>query len=93
VSLPLPGADEAGQVVLPLPAIADLRRTWDFSKVAARLVPSLAGKHEGWPAVIRTGHTALMKAVRDLGCAPQKGQALSIECQVSPVLGSTPAQN
>lgn len=26
---------------------------WDWSKVKAHLVPSIAGKHEGWPAVIK----------------------------------------
>ncbi|KIJ04605.1 hypothetical protein PAXINDRAFT_22102 [Paxillus involutus ATCC 200175] len=52
---------------LPLQSIHDLRSKWDFSKVRVKLIPSIAGKHEGWPAVIQTGHVRLMKAVRDLG--------------------------
>jgi tyrosyl-DNA phosphodiesterase-1 len=50
-----------------------------------KLIPSIAGKHEGWPAVIQTGHTRLMKAVRDLGLRTGKGKAareLALECQV-----------
>ncbi|KAJ3720968.1 hypothetical protein C8R42DRAFT_73493 [Lentinula raphanica] len=35
--------------------------------IAVKLVPSIAGKHEEWPSVILTGHTRLMKAVRDMG--------------------------
>jgi len=60
---------------------------WDWSKVKVKLVPSIAGKHEGWPNVISTGHTRLMKAVRDTGLRTGKGKAardLVIECQVCP---------
>lgn len=32
--------------------------------------------------VIQTGHTALMKAVRDIGGKPRKGKELVLECQV-----------
>jgi tyrosyl-DNA phosphodiesterase-1 len=67
---------------LPLTTISSLRANWDFSKVRAHLVASIAGKHEGWPDVLRTGHVALMKSVRDLGCAARPGQTLSVECQV-----------
>lgn len=52
-----------------------------------KLVPSIAGKHEGWPNVISTGHTRLMKAVRDMGLRTGKGKAakdLVIESQVCP---------
>ena len=66
---------------VPLTAITDLRTKWDFSRVGVQLVASLAGKHEGWPKVIHVGHTALMKAVRDLG-ARSGGRKLAIECQV-----------
>ncbi|KAF9461346.1 tyrosyl-DNA phosphodiesterase-domain-containing protein [Collybia nuda] len=45
---------------LPLKAIEELRMFWDWSKVKAHLVPSIAGKHEGWPAVVKTGHPRLM---------------------------------
>ncbi|KAF8553316.1 phospholipase D/nuclease [Imleria badia] len=71
---------------LPLHTIEDLRSKWDFSKVAVKLVPSIAGKHEGWPAVVQTGHTRLMKAVRDLGLRTGTGEAareLALECQSS----------
>lgn len=50
-----------------------------------KLVPSIAGKHEGWPNVVLTGHTRLMKAVRDMGLRTGKGKAakdLLIESQV-----------
>lgn len=48
----------------------------------AKLVPSFAGKHEGWPKIILTGHTRLMKAVRDMGLRTMKGKTLVLECQV-----------
>ncbi|KIK79913.1 hypothetical protein PAXRUDRAFT_36333 [Paxillus rubicundulus Ve08.2h10] len=73
---------------LPLQSIHDLRSKWDFSKVRVKLIPSIAGRHEGWPAVIQTGHTRLMKAMRDLGLRTGKGRAakeLSIECQGSSI--------
>ncbi|KIJ62339.1 hypothetical protein HYDPIDRAFT_30594 [Hydnomerulius pinastri MD-312] len=73
---------------LPLQSINDLRSKWDFSKVRVQLIPSIAGKHEGWPAVIQAGHMRLMKAVRDLGLQTGQGKAakeLSIECQSSSV--------
>ncbi|KAF8128029.1 hypothetical protein EV363DRAFT_452845 [Boletus edulis] len=73
---------------LPLQTIEDLRSKWDFSKVSVKLISSIAGKHEGWPAVIQTGHTRLMKAVRDLGLRTGKGKAardLVLECQGSSI--------
>ncbi|KAG0694966.1 tyrosyl-DNA phosphodiesterase-domain-containing protein [Suillus ampliporus] len=73
---------------LPLQTISHLRTKWDWSKVKVKLVPSIAGKHEGWPNVILTGHTRLMKAVRDMGLRTGKGQAakdLVIECQGSSI--------
>jgi tyrosyl-DNA phosphodiesterase-1 len=57
-----------------------LRTRWDFSRVSTTLIPSVAGKHEGWPAVIKSGHTALMRAVSRLN--PQQ-RAVSLEYQVS----------
>ncbi|KAI9431173.1 phospholipase D/nuclease [Lactarius indigo] len=59
---------------IPLTALraGALRTRWDFSRVRPALVPSIAGKHEGWPAVLKSGHTALMRAQR----------AVSLECQV-----------
>jgi tyrosyl-DNA phosphodiesterase-1 len=73
---------------LPLQTISDLRMKWDWSKVKVKLVPSIAGKHEGWPNVILTGHTRLMKAVRDVGLRTGKGKAaknLVIESQGSSI--------
>lgn len=69
---------------LPIKSINDLRMRWDWSKVKAHLVPSIAGKHQGWPDVIKTGHTRLMKAVlnMDLPQNKGKGKELVLECQV-----------
>ncbi|OBZ74283.1 putative tyrosyl-DNA phosphodiesterase [Grifola frondosa] len=65
--------------------IGDLRTHWDFTKVKVHLVPSIAGKHEGWPKVILSGHTALMRAVRDMGGRPDKGKDVVLECQGSSI--------
>ncbi|KAF8498085.1 phospholipase D/nuclease [Russula emetica] len=59
-----------------------LRTRWDFSRVRTTLIPSVAGKHEGWPAVIKSGHTALMRAVSRLN--PQQ-RAVSLEYQGSSI--------
>jgi hypothetical protein len=69
---------------IPLPALraGALRTRWDFSRVRPTLIPSIAGKHEGWPAVLKSGHTALMRAVSQLN--PQK-RIVSLECQVRPL--------
>ncbi|ELU38689.1 tyrosyl-DNA phosphodiesterase domain-containing protein [Rhizoctonia solani AG-1 IA] len=68
----------SGDVRLPLRAIG----RWDWSRVTAHLVPSVAGKHAGWPSVLNVGHVALMKAVRDMGAA---SDSVSIECQGSSI--------
>jgi tyrosyl-DNA phosphodiesterase-1 len=54
--------------------------------VKAKLVPSIAGKHEGWPKVLLTGHVRLMRAVRDMGLrtGKGKGKSVSLEYQVRP---------
>ncbi|OSX58620.1 hypothetical protein POSPLADRAFT_1060515 [Postia placenta MAD-698-R-SB12] len=70
---------------LPLQRIEELRTHYDFSKVKARLVPSIAGKHESWPKVVLTGHTALMKVLRDMGAMAEKGKELVLECQGSSI--------
>ncbi|KAI0262793.1 tyrosyl-DNA phosphodiesterase-domain-containing protein [Gloeopeniophorella convolvens] len=69
---------------IPLPALRGgaLRTRWDFSRVRANLIPSIAGKHEGWPAVLKTGHTALMRAANRLN--PQQ-RPVSLECQGSSI--------
>ena len=48
----------------------------------ARLIPSLAGKHEGWPNVLKNGHMALMKAVRDVTNVGKRRRKVALECQV-----------
>lgn len=69
---------------IPLTALRAgvLRTRWDFSRVRPALVPSLAGKHEGWPTVLKSGHTALMRAVNRLN--PQQ-RAVSLEYQGSSI--------
>ncbi|KAG9078650.1 hypothetical protein FRC06_008259, partial [Ceratobasidium sp. 370] len=71
-----------GEIRLPLRSIDELHARWDWTRVTAHLVPSVAGKHTGWPAVIRLGHVALMKAVRDMGAA---SETVRIECQGSSI--------
>ena len=68
---------------IPLSAVRPgaLRTRWDFSRVRVTLIPSIAGKHEGWPAVVKSGHTALMRAISRLN-PHQRG--VSLEYQVSP---------
>ncbi|TFK73058.1 phospholipase D/nuclease [Pluteus cervinus] len=71
---------------IPISKIEDLRMRWDWSKVKVHLIPSIAGKHEGWPGVIRTGHPRLMKAVRSIGMRTGKtpsAKPLILECQGS----------
>ncbi|KAF5376628.1 hypothetical protein D9615_007854 [Tricholomella constricta] len=71
---------------LPLKAIEELRMLWDWSNVKVHLVPSIAGRHEGWPSVIKTGHPKLMQVVRNMGMRTGKGRGsknISIECQGS----------
>ncbi|KAJ1299263.1 hypothetical protein OPQ81_002217 [Rhizoctonia solani] len=71
-----------GDVRLPLRSIDELHSRWDWSRVTAHLVASIAGKHSGWPDVLGVGHVALMKAVRDIGAASKD---VSIECQGSSI--------
>ncbi|KAK2460371.1 hypothetical protein APHAL10511_007536 [Amanita phalloides] len=68
---------------LPIKSIDDLRMRWEWSKVKVHLVPSIAGKHEGWPNVVMTGHTRLMKAIRNMGLRTGKGRTIVLECQGS----------
>ncbi|KZT19086.1 phospholipase D/nuclease [Neolentinus lepideus HHB14362 ss-1] len=70
---------------LPIKSIQDIRCKWDFSQVKVTLVASLAGKHEGWPSVILTGHMGLMRALRDLGMRAPKDKEVVLECQGSSV--------
>ncbi|PPR00298.1 hypothetical protein CVT24_004588 [Panaeolus cyanescens] len=70
---------------LPIKSIDELRQRWDWSNVKAQLVASIAGKHEGWPSVVQTGHPRLMMAIRQLGMRTHKGvhKGLLLECQGS----------
>jgi len=73
---------------LPIKSIDELRQRWDWSNVKAQLVPSIAGRHEGWPSVIQTGHPRLMSAVRKLGMRTGKSnqaKTLLLECQGSSI--------
>lgn len=72
----------SGEIRLPLRSIDELHSRWDWSLVTAHLIPSVAGKHTGWPAVLKVGHVALMKAVRDMGAASDR---VKIECQGSSI--------
>ncbi|KAE9399899.1 phospholipase D/nuclease [Gymnopus androsaceus JB14] len=77
-----------GHPNLPIKATADICTQWDWSKVKVHLVPSVAGKHEGWPNVIQTGHTRLMKTVRGMGLATGRGaneKKLELEYQGSSI--------
>ncbi|KAL0952281.1 hypothetical protein HGRIS_006571 [Hohenbuehelia grisea] len=73
---------------LPLQSIENLSTHWDWSKVTAQLVASIAGKHEGWTQVLYTGHPRLMKAVRNMGLRTGKtlgSKQLTLECQGSSI--------
>lgn len=56
---------------------------YDFAAITVSLVPSIPGKHEGWPNVLRVGHTGLMTAVKDVGALCPPRSVLDIEYQVS----------
>ncbi|KAG9019606.1 hypothetical protein FRB90_012452 [Tulasnella sp. 427] len=68
---------------LPLRAITELRIRWDWSKVTVKLVVSMAGKYQGVDQVAKSGHTSLLKAIRELGATCPDGKDLSLECQGS----------
>ncbi|KAJ7114050.1 hypothetical protein C8R44DRAFT_796164 [Mycena epipterygia] len=70
---------------LPFNSITDLSKLWDWSNVRAELVPSLAGKWEGWKRVMTTGHPRLMRAIATLGVATSKSENLVVECQGSSI--------
>ncbi|KZO92068.1 phospholipase D/nuclease [Calocera viscosa TUFC12733] len=70
---------------LPIQSLADLQNKWDWSKVKAKLVASVAGNYEGWYNVRMYGHPRLAAVIRDIGAPPKKGKQLNIECQGSSV--------
>ncbi|THH13363.1 hypothetical protein EW146_g6842 [Bondarzewia mesenterica] len=45
----------------------------------------IAGKHEGWPNVVKTGHMALMKSVREIGADACRTRRVVIEYQGSSI--------
>jgi tyrosyl-DNA phosphodiesterase-1 len=61
----------------------------DRAPFQVKLIPSLAGRHEGWPEVIQQGHVALMKAIADVGghanSRVNAGRELVLECQGSSI--------
>ncbi|KAJ6485522.1 tyrosyl-DNA phosphodiesterase-domain-containing protein [Mycena sanguinolenta] len=70
---------------LPLKSISDLSKLWNWSSVKAELVPSIAGKYEGWKKIKTTGHPRLMCTLQTLGLATSKTQELVVECQGSSI--------
>ncbi|TEB20188.1 phospholipase D/nuclease [Coprinellus micaceus] len=71
---------------LPIKLIDELRQRWDWSQVRVHLVASIAGKHEGWPSVVKVGHPRLMMVVRKMGMRTTRGskaKILTLECQGS----------
>ncbi|KAG8849219.1 hypothetical protein FRB91_010158 [Serendipita sp. 411] len=78
---------------LPLQSVDMLSKGWSFSKATVKLIPSMAGKYEGWHQVLRQGHTALMKAIIDIGAhagqtkrkARISESELVVECQGSSI--------
>ncbi|KAF5339476.1 hypothetical protein D9758_015324 [Tetrapyrgos nigripes] len=62
-----------GHPNLPISQTSDICTRWDWSKVKVALVPSIAGRHEGWSGVLMNGHTRLMKALRNMGCRTGTG--------------------
>jgi len=67
---------------LPVQSLEDLQSKWDWSKVRAKLVASIAGNYDGWYNVRMYGHPRLAAVIRDIGAQPTKGKILNIECQV-----------
>ncbi|KAK7055265.1 tyrosyl-DNA phosphodiesterase-domain-containing protein [Favolaschia claudopus] len=61
------------------PSPTHLETRWDWSRVRAALVPSVAGKWEGWAgkkAVVWTGKSRLLRAIQSLGCSLEDGAAV-----------------
>ncbi|KAJ4473667.1 tyrosyl-DNA phosphodiesterase-domain-containing protein [Lentinula aciculospora] len=77
-----------GHPNLPIKSTEDVCTRWDWSKVKVHLVPSISGKHEGWPNVILNGHVRLMKVVRSMGLRTGSGlneKRLQLEYQGSSI--------
>lgn len=63
--------------------VSSLLACYDFSAVSVALVASIPGKHDGWPAAQKVGHTGLMSAVNDINGKCPAECTLSIEYLVS----------
>jgi tyrosyl-DNA phosphodiesterase-1 len=59
--------------------VSSLLGCYDFSTVEVALVASIPGKHDGWPAAQKVGHTGLMSAVNDINAKCPPGCSLNIE--------------
>ncbi|KAJ7173422.1 tyrosyl-DNA phosphodiesterase-domain-containing protein [Mycena filopes] len=70
---------------IPLRSLSDISKFWDWDNVTAELVPSIAGKWEGWRDIKKTGHPRLMRALNTLGLATSDTQNLIVECQGSSI--------
>ncbi|KAJ7483429.1 tyrosyl-DNA phosphodiesterase-domain-containing protein [Mycena latifolia] len=70
---------------LPINSIDDLSKLWDWSNVTAQLVPSIAGKSEGWERIMKNGHPRLLRAIKSLGLATSGTRNLIVECQGSSI--------
>ncbi|KAJ7663971.1 tyrosyl-DNA phosphodiesterase-domain-containing protein [Mycena polygramma] len=70
---------------VPLKSLTEISKRWDWSNVTAELVPSIAGKWEGWKKIKTTGHPRLMCAIETLGLVAGKTQNLVVECQGSSI--------
>ncbi|KAJ6465209.1 tyrosyl-DNA phosphodiesterase-domain-containing protein [Mycena vitilis] len=70
---------------VPLNSLTEISKRWDWSNVTAELVPSIAGKWEGWKKIKTTGHPRLMRAIETLDLAVGKTQDLVLECQGSSI--------
>ncbi|EJT99107.1 phospholipase D/nuclease [Dacryopinax primogenitus] len=75
----------SGYPSLPLQSLQNLQDKWDWCKMRARLVASVAGNYEGWYNVRMYGHPRLSAIIRDSRAQPKKGKVLNIECQGSSV--------
>jgi len=60
-------------------SVSSLLACYDFSAVEVALVASIPGKHDGWPAAQKVGHTGLMSAVNDINGKCPSGCILKIE--------------
>ncbi|KIM27072.1 hypothetical protein M408DRAFT_330219 [Serendipita vermifera MAFF 305830] len=78
---------------LPVQNVEDLGKRWAFGRAKVKLIPSMAGKHQGWDQVLKQGHVALMKGIIDIGAHADQTKRKSkigaiellVECQGSSI--------